>query len=124
MRPLARSANRCRQRRVTAKYSPSEFPTAHLPAPVTVPGGSSATAPTRSSVVTRASPRSWVRSPGAETPAPIAADRRPLRSRSAAALDQRDDVALRVLEPGPPVALQVRDPVHRLQHGHVVLLER
>jgi len=41
--PPARSARRCRQRRVTAKYVPSMFPTAYGPAPVTVPGGRSAT---------------------------------------------------------------------------------
>src|SRR4029077_10340346 len=42
----ARSARRCRHRRVTAKYLPSMFPMAYGPAPVTAPGGRSATGQT------------------------------------------------------------------------------
>src|SRR6185437_12742937 len=41
--PPARSARRCRHRRVTAKYLPSMLPMAYGPAPVTAPGGRSAT---------------------------------------------------------------------------------
>src|SRR6266508_1599754 len=52
MVPPARSANRWRQRRVTAKESPFEFPTAQGPTPVTFPGGSSDAAQTSSSVAT------------------------------------------------------------------------
>src|SRR5262249_30735921 len=41
--PPARSARRCRHRRVTAKNLPSMFPMAYGPARVTAPGGRSAT---------------------------------------------------------------------------------
>jgi len=41
--PPARLARRCRHRRVTAKYLPSMFPMAYPSAPVTAPGGRSAT---------------------------------------------------------------------------------
>src|SRR6478735_5541506 len=44
--PPARSARRCRHRRVTAKYLPSMFPMAYGPAPITAPEGRSATAHT------------------------------------------------------------------------------
>ena len=46
MRPFARSANRCRHRRLTAKYLPPALPTAHRPTPTIFPGGSSDAGPT------------------------------------------------------------------------------
>src|SRR5438093_7619212 len=46
IRPLARSAKRCRHRLDTAKSCPLEFPTAYWPAPTTLPGVSSDAGPT------------------------------------------------------------------------------
>src|SRR5438132_9180811 len=46
IRPLARSAKRCRHRLDTAKSCPLEFPTAYRPAPTTLPGVSSDAGPT------------------------------------------------------------------------------
>src|SRR5438093_13512399 len=46
IRPLARSAKRCRHRLDTANSCPLEFPTAYWPAPTTLPGVSSDAGPT------------------------------------------------------------------------------